>query len=176
MRTRFLVGCLLPALLLAPAGCTKSAEGNGVASVNGSAAPSPTPSLSLFERLRRHAQCMREHDVPEPDPEVQPDGSARRGRYDKNSVDREVLARAVEACKPYEVTLSDYGASGQGKLAEMGEYARCMRSHGVADFPDPDPAGRFQLPPEQTDPDYEQAKATCDAQSRERMASQGATR
>jgi hypothetical protein len=176
MRTRFLVVCLLPALLVTPAGCTGSAEGKGVASVNGSAAPSPTPSISVVERLRRHAQCMREHDVPEPDPEVQPDGSARRGRVDKDAVDPEVLARALAACKPYELALSDYGASGDAKLAELREFARCMRTHGVEDFPDPDPSGRFQLPERQTDPDYEQAKATCDAQSRERMASQGATR
>jgi hypothetical protein len=26
-------------------------------------------------------------------------------------------------------------------------YARCMREHGIADFPDPDADGRFALPP-----------------------------
>jgi hypothetical protein len=41
-----------------------------------------------------------------------------------------------------------------------------MRANGVENFPDPDASGRIVLPPEQTDPDYEQAKATCDAQAR----------
>jgi hypothetical protein len=153
---------LLVPLLVAATACTKADDGQGVASVNGSGAPSPTPSLSLYEQRKRYAQCMRAHGVPEPDPEILPDGSSRRGRYDKSSVDRDVRVRAEEACKPYEAVVpADVMAP---KLQAMREYSRCMRSHGVEDYPDPDPNGRVQLPREQTDPDYDQAKETCDAQ------------
>jgi hypothetical protein len=159
MRMRLL---LVPLLLVTATACTKTDDGQGVASAKGSAAPSPTPSLSEFEQRRRYAQCMRAHDVPEPDPEVLPDGSTRRGRYDKDAVDGDVLARARQACKAYEVVLP--AAVMAPKIAAMREYSRCMRAHGVENFPDPDSKGSIRLPQEQTDPDYDQAKATCDAQ------------
>lgn len=162
MRTRFLVGCLLPALLVAATACTKADDGEGVASVEGSARPSPTPSLSLLEQMQKHAQCMRAHGVPMSDPQVQSDGTPRRGRIDKAAVSEEVLGVAKQACKQYEPVIpADVMAP---KLEAMRGYSRCMRAHGVEDYPDPDPDGRVQLPREQTDPDYDQAKATCDAQ------------
>lgn len=163
MRTRFLVVCLLPVLLASAAACTKSAGGRNVASVNGAAAPSMTPSLSFADQGRRHAQCMREHGVPESDPQILPDGTVRvGGGYDKHTLDQEVLGNAIQACKQYEPVLS--GPDGERKLAGQREYSRCMRAHGVEDFPDPDANGHIQLPAEQTDPDYEQAKAFCHAQ------------
>jgi hypothetical protein len=162
MRTRFLVVCLLTLLLVTAAACAKSDDGREVASVNSSAAPSPTPSLSLYEQRKRYAQCMRAHGVPEPDPTILPDGSSRRGRYDKDAVDRDVATRAEQACRPYEAVIP--AGEMAPKLEAMREYSRCMRAHGVEDYPDPDPDGHVQLPREQTDPDYDQAKTTCDAQ------------
>ncbi len=175
MRKRVLAACLLPLVLLTVAACSTPPDGRGVASVNGSAAASSaTPGLTGIERARRHAQCMREHGVPEPDPQVLADGSIQRERYDKDAVDQEALRKATEACRPYEAP-GVTGADGAAKLDILRRYARCMRAHGVADFPDPDANGRIQLPGEQTDPDYDQAKAACDAQSRSASASPGAT-
>lgn len=41
-------------------------------------------------------------------------------------------------------------------------YARCMRSHGVANFPDPNPAGGFDGTTQlQSNPNYASADSTC---------------
>jgi hypothetical protein len=163
---RFATTACVPLLALTLAvGCSKSPAGRGVASANGSAAASATPTLSILEQGRRHAQCMREHGVPEADPQVQPDGGVRLGGgYDKDSVDGTVLSRATEACKQYEpvATGPDDDRKRQGAL----EYARCMRAHGVENFPDPDANNSFNLPTEMTDPDYDAARAYCRAQER----------
>jgi hypothetical protein len=174
MRSRVLAACTLSLLLAMAAACTKSDVGNGVASVGGSATPSATPNLSIQEQGRRHAQCMREHGVPEADPQILPDGTVRvGGGYDKQELDNDVLSTATQACRPYEIVLS--GPDGERKLEGAREYSRCMRAHGVVDFPDPDANGRVELPTEQTDPDYEQARAFCKAQPPS-SASPGTTR
>jgi hypothetical protein len=173
MRTRSLATFLLPLVLTTVAACAGADDGEGVASVSGSAAASATSSPDVAEQGRRHARCMREHGVPESDPRVQADGSVRLGGgYDKDSVDDGVMDAAREACKRYEPVLS--GEDREPKTEGAREYARCMRANGVEDFPDPDADGRLRLPPEQTDPHYDDAKATCDAQARSQSA--GATR
>jgi hypothetical protein len=159
MRTRVLVACLL---LVMAAACSKSNDGKGVASVGGSVTPSATPSLSRLEQGIRYVQCMRQHGVSMPDPG--PDGELRAGTGNKDTTDGDVLRKAQEACRQYQPVAS--GPDGAAKLELGREYSRCMRAHGVENFPDPDASGRIVLPPEQTDPDYEQAKATCDAQAR----------
>lgn len=175
MRTRALAACALSFLLSMTAACTKPEDGKGVASVGGSATPSATPNLSFQEQGRRHAQCMREHGVPEADPQILPDGTVRvGGGYDKEGLDAEVLRTAIAACKTFEPVMT--GSDGDRKLAGAREYSRCMRAHGVEDFPDPDANGRFQLPPEQTDPDYDQAKAFCQAQPQSSPSSASAPR
>jgi hypothetical protein len=174
MEKRVLAACLLPLLLVTATACSKSNDGKGVASVGGSATPSATANLSFQEQGRRHAQCMREHGVPESDPQILPDGTVRvGGGYDKHGLDGDVLNRAIQACKQYEPVLS--GPDRDLKVAGALEYARCMRAHGVEDFPDPDANGRIQLPEEVPD-NYDQAKATCQMQGRSQSPSPGATR
>jgi hypothetical protein len=160
MSKRVLAVCLPLLTLVVATGCSTSNNGRGVASVSGSTVPSAMSSLSFAEQGLRHAQCMRAHGIPEADPQVQPNGGVRvGGGYDKQAVDQDMLSKAVEACKPYEPVLT--GPDRDLKLQGALELARCMRAHGVENFPDPDANGRFQLPEEQTDPDYDQAWATC---------------
>jgi hypothetical protein len=173
MRSRVLAACTLSVLLAMTAACTKSDDGRDVASVDGSATPNATPNLSVQEQGIRHAQCMRQHGVPEADPQILPDGTVRMGGgYDKEALDGDVLNTATQACKPYEPVLS--GPDGS-KLQGAREYSRCMRAHGVQDFPDPDANGHVDLPTEQTDPDYDQARTFCKAQPLS-SASPGTTR
>jgi hypothetical protein len=172
MRTRVLAACLLPLLLVMAAAGSKSNDGKGVASVGGSVTPSATPSLSPLERGIRYAQCMRQHGVPLPDPG--PDGDLRAVTGDKDAIDEDVLRKAQEACKQYQPVAS--GPDEAAKLEGAREYSRCMRAQGVENFPDPDASGRVELPPEQNDPDYDQAKAICDAQARSPRPSPEANR
>jgi hypothetical protein len=163
---RFTPAAYVPLLVLAlAAGCSHSHSGKGVASANGSAAVSATPTLSFLEQGRRHAQCMREHGVPEQDPVVNPDGNVRvGGGYDKQTLDPGVLDRAIQACKSYEPVLTGTAAElkRQGGLL----LARCMREHGVENFPDPDANGRLNtdLPGLQDDPQYGDAWQYCRSQ------------
>jgi hypothetical protein len=157
MRIPILAVCLL---LAATAACSTHGDGEPVASVGGSAAASPTPSLSVIEQGRRHAQCMREHGVPEPDPQVFPDGTVRiGGELDKARLG-DTLTQAMAACKAYEVVESQ--TDRDTKAAKSREYSRCMRAHGVEDFPDPAADGRVEVPESiRSDPGYEPANRTC---------------
>ncbi|MBC6461963.1 hypothetical protein [Actinomadura sp. HBU206391] len=166
MRKRFLVVCLLPLLLVTAAACTKSNDGKGVASVNGSATPSATPSLSLLGQGIRWARCMRQHGVPMPDPVVANGDGIRFEGADKDAFDRDVAEKADEACKPYRPVLP---ADGQRKKLEAArQESRCLREHGVASYPDPDPNDLGKDLPQavRDDPQYEQAKEICTAQIR----------
>jgi hypothetical protein len=159
MRTRVLVGCLASLVLALATSCTKADGGGGVASVTGSAAPSPTPSLTQMEQAIRYTQCMREHGVPMRDPDA--NGDVRGADVSKGSIDTATVTAAQQACNRYQ-PVGDPELEAQ-RLERAREYSRCMRRSGVDDFPDPDAEGRVQLPDEITDPDYDDAKATCEA-------------
>jgi hypothetical protein len=163
---RIAVAACLPLLALAlAAGCSRSAAGHGVASANGSARPSATPTGSFADQARRHAQCMREHGIPEADPVIGPDGGVHAGGgYDKHQLDDNVLKNAIAACKQYEPVLT--GADAELKRQGALGLAQCMRAHGVPNFPDPDANGRLDtdLPGLQDDPDYGEAWAYCRSQ------------
>ena len=158
---RVLSAGLLALLVVAAAACSKADDGKGVASAGGSATPGATPSLSELEQGIKHAQCMRAHGVPEVDPQVGSDGNVRvGGGYDKGAVDGDVLRQAIEACKQYEPVLpADVLAQ---KLEAAREESRCMRAHGVENFPDPGPDLRVDIPDSvRQDPQYDEAKAVC---------------
>lgn len=160
MTRRVLAAGLLPLLLVAAA-CTRASDGGGVATAGGSAAPDATPTLSFQEQGLRHARCMREHGVPEADPVVNADGGVRvGGGYDKAAIDGEVLDRAVAACKQYEPVLSPDELARKANSAR--EESRCMRAHGVENFPDPEPGAGLDVPESvRQDPQYDEAAAAC---------------
>jgi len=160
MRKRFLVGCLLPLLLVTAAACSTSDDGRGVASVGGSAAPSATPSLSELEQAIRYTRCMREHGVPMSDPQVVNGDVRMGGGFDKDALGPDAGARAQEACKQYEPVMPAGLAAVKAELAR--EESRCMREHGVENFPDPDAEAHVDVSEQvRKDPQYDQAKAFC---------------
>jgi hypothetical protein len=88
-------------------------------------------------------------------------GDVRGADGAKGSLDAGTVNAAQQACKQYQ-PVGDPALEAQ-RLERAREYSRCMRRRGVDDFPDPDADGRVQLPDEITDPDYDNAKATCEA-------------
>jgi hypothetical protein len=48
-------------------------------------------------------------------------------------------------------------------LQEQLEFARCMRSRGITDFPDPMPGGGWDLPGDTNSPQFEVAAHACQA-------------
>jgi hypothetical protein len=163
MRKPILAVCVPILAIVVTAGCAKPDDGKGVASAGGTTTPSATASLSVLEQGRRHAQCMRDHGVPEADPRVNPDGGVSvGGGYDKHTLDQDVLGKAVEACKPFQVVMPpDVKAM---KLAGARVVAQCMRAHGVENYPDPDPNDLSRSIPDavRDDPQYDEAKLICD--------------
>lgn len=165
MRKRVLAVYLPLLVLVAVTGCAKGKANNGkdVASVQGSAAPTATPSVSVVEQGRRHAQCMRDHGVPEADPRINADGGVSfGGGYDKHTLDDNVLTKAIEACKQYQpVQPPDVMAK---KFDGARQVAKCMREHGVEGYPDPDPNDLSKSLPDavRDDPQYDSAKEVCD--------------
>jgi len=56
-------------------------------------------------------------------------------------------------------------SSSTGSSADLLEYANCMRSHGLPDFPDPDSSGGFPMPQniDPNSPQYQAAANACKA-------------
>jgi hypothetical protein len=86
---------------------------------------------------------MRDHGVsafPDPDASgsLTADGIANDAHIDTNSA---AWNRAIGACR----NLEPAGFTGTKRSTEQQaaalQFARCIREHGVADFPDPDPNG-----------------------------------
>jgi hypothetical protein len=102
---------------------------------------------------------MREHGVPRfPDPDENGDFGIDLEKPDLQTVGatRERVLAAQEKCRPY---LPNGGELQRDQPSrEQGfAYARCMRQHGVPNFPDPDEDGGFALGG--IDPDSPKMKA-----------------
>jgi hypothetical protein len=132
-----------PAVLLMVAGLAVSAcgakqSGTGVASLpNGSA--SAHASASPAGDALKYAQCMRAHGIAKfPDPGA--DGTITINPGDGVDPNSDQVKTAAEACKAYAPTGG--GAPG-AKKADPHEqekdlaFAKCMRDHGIAGYPDP---------------------------------------
>jgi hypothetical protein len=156
------------AFVVALAGCAGDGDdGNGVASVggtpsaaasSGAAAPGDSAELAL-----KFAQCMREHGVDMPDPEI--DGGRISMRINaKPGVD---VDAAQEACKEYAPSGGPGGGQPDPQMRErMLAHAQCMREHGVESFPDPaaDQGGIRIDEDIAEDPDFAAAQKACDEQ------------
>jgi hypothetical protein len=121
---------------------------------------------------------MREHGVPMTDPEVDGD-TVRQGRPDKGAAG-DKLFPAEDACKQYRPA-QETGPGMDLKKELTRTEAKCMREHGVENFPDPAADGTIQVPSEVgADPQYMDARQICRAQSELEWASRrptpGATR
>jgi len=134
----------------------------GVASVHPSGqAASPTSSPAQKGAVA-FAACMRSHGVPNfPDP----NSKGQLLLPADGSVDISALQSARQACQ----SLMPGGGSGPPSTQDQQkavEYASCMRSHGVPDFPDPTVlSGGFtvNIPPDAdpNSPQYQAAQQAC---------------
>ena len=118
----------LATLSLIGAGCSNESDGNA-----GNASADSAQSVKF-------AKCMRDNGVTEfPDPdasgELTIDGVLNGSTIDAESP---IWNGAISACKD----LQPAGFTGDGNVTASEqdarlEFARCMREHGVKDFPDP---------------------------------------
>jgi hypothetical protein len=156
------------ALTLVVSACGGNGGGNGGAS-SAADRESDTRDAAL-----RQAQCMREHGVDMPDPTFEPGGGVAKGGPDEN-VPRATLAEAEQACQKYldEIAPPPLSEEEQQEYREAAlAHSRCMREHGIENFPDPtfDADGMAELmlgegsgiDPEH--PDFKEAEEACQDQ------------
>jgi hypothetical protein len=142
---------LLAALLVAGlAGCDSGGSGGGSANPPASAQAGPQQLLALGQEW---VQCLRDNGLPRmPDAELSPDGYLQfpaAGGYNWKE-DLRGHQPTIDACQSIEDRyppnafrpMDQFTAEDLRKLAE---YAKCVREHGIPEFPDPNAAGEFDL-------------------------------
>jgi hypothetical protein len=136
-----------------------------VAACGGSPASNSTPPSSQQPGALAFAGCMRSNGVPNyPDPTA---GGLVKESLQQLGVSSSQFQGAQRACR----RLLPNGGNGptaaqvqQGKAQAL-RFARCVRAHGVPNFPDPDSTGRIPDPAgagiDQGAPKFEAANAAC---------------
>jgi hypothetical protein len=121
------------------------------------------------EAALNYARCMREHGVDMPDPTF--DGGGIKQKVPKPKLPKPKLQEAERACSKYteEVEPPTLSEEEEQEFRDAAlANARCMREHGIENFPDPTfpgsgeaqiraPEGAF----DPNDPDFKQAQEDC---------------
>ncbi|MFF5289879.1 hypothetical protein [Paractinoplanes globisporus] len=126
----------------------------------GGGAGSPNPSASaaagrqqLLALGQEWVQCLRTHGLTRmPDAQLTQDGYLQfppAGNYNWKS-DLSTHKSIIEACQPIEDRYPPNAFRPKQQLTaddlrKLAEYAKCVRAHGVPDFPDPNQAGEFDV-------------------------------
>lgn len=144
------VFALLSALALA--GCAPASP-TGVASLDGGAGSTNSPEESNEPREDdqvKFAECMREHgiDMPDPDPDQEGFGIAI-----PEGTSTEEADAALEACEEFTPGGGEPMQASPEQLAQMREFAKCMRENGIENFPDPSADGSLMIRSQPGDPD-----------------------
>lgn len=157
-------------LALALTACGSGTAIPTVPSLPGSASGS---SLSQAQELQLAGQCIRQHGIPGfPDPAPDSSGTPTIDKQALLAAPSAVVTQALAACR---TALDRAGlqvghvhdarsAPSPQQLQALLAYARCIRAHGVPDFPDPDPAsGQISLPPglSKLSPEFVAAQQAC---------------
>jgi hypothetical protein len=141
------VGLLAAAL----AGCARRSDGHGVATAgkvkptaSASAGASTSPA-DAAEQMRKFAQCMRAQGIDMPDPEVDGNGGIGFTIGGSDKADPQKVNAAMSKCKQYLPNGGEPPRLDPAQVEQMRQFAKCMREHGIADFPDPGDGGAIQI-------------------------------
>jgi hypothetical protein len=152
----------IAAAALALTACGGSGGGTGTGTGSGSGDGDDAQSQMLA-----FAQCMREHGVDMPDPEVDSKGRVRM-RIGSKDTPRATMEAAQQACQDKMPKMGGGGDAGDDnpQFQEYGlKLAQCMREHGIEKFPDPTGNGIRITPDMGIDPDdpaFQQAQSDCE--------------
>jgi hypothetical protein len=156
-RHTVLVAAIVGAGLLAAA-CGGGSTPHGVARVG---SPKSTTTSAPESSGVRYASCMRAHGVANfPDSAVSVDGDTVQFNTPHGIKSEPHFASAARACARDLPGASGVLAKHVNVQAELA-FARCMRSHGITDFPDPLPGGGFNAPGDTNSPQFEAAARAC---------------
>ncbi|MGR6318245.1 hypothetical protein Q2K19_01595 [Micromonospora soli] len=137
-------------LVVGVAGCDRGGSLSGGSSPSASASVSRQQLLALGQEW---VQCIRDHGMTRmPDADLTSDGFLQfppQGGYEWKS-DLRNHPGVIEACKSIEdryppTAFRPKQQVSAEDLRKLGEYAKCIREHGIPEFPDPNAAGEFDL-------------------------------
>jgi hypothetical protein len=147
-RRRFVLvsGTAVAAFSLLAAGC---GGGGGTAGIANVASSTTTGTAATQNGLVAYAHCMRSHGVPSfpgpdstggiPKSQVIAASTSNPARFDSaQSACSDLLPK--DGLAPPQTSQQQ-----RTKLADELSFARCMRSHGVANFPDPNSQGQLTI-------------------------------
>lgn len=155
-------GIAAAALALSACGSGSGTGTTGTSGAGSGDGDDPQAAMLAF------AQCMREHGVDMPDPEVDSKGRVRM-RIGGKDTPPATMEAAQKACED-KMPKTGNGGDGDADPAfqEYGlKLAKCMREHGIEKFPDPTDNGIRITPDMGIDPDdpaFEKAQADCEQQ------------
>jgi len=132
------------AFSLIAAGCGGGSQ--GVPSV-ASTTPATTTTATTQPGLVAFSQCMRSHGLPNfPDPQRFADGNVKLTIH-QVAAGNPHYQSAMNACSHLLPSRggSESQESTRTQVADELSFARCMRSHGVARFPDPTAQGQLTV-------------------------------
>lgn len=162
-------GAIPPIALMATLAIGLSACGGGSPQTSGIAnlgATTSTSAASSHPSLIKFSECMRAHGIANfPDPK--PTGSIAFNAQSGVNPQSSQFQAAQRACKKYNPRASTTLKPAGPSKAVLIKYAKCMRAHGVANFPDPVPfpggTWGFELVGQvnQTSPSFQAANQAC---------------
>jgi len=137
------------------------------AACGGSPSSTDTGVSGQFRQNLAFAQCMRSHGLPDfPDPNA--NGQGFGNQQDANQEQNNPhFGTAYSACRH----LLPSAPSSHGKVipssSQLVQFAQCMRSHGVPNYPDPNPNASLgaefaQLGINVNSPHFQATLRTCD--------------
>jgi hypothetical protein len=146
--------------MLAGAAMLVAACGGGSGSTSASGSGSGSGSQN---NPAQFAQCMRSHGVPSfPDPDSSGHFSLEITKGGSLQPNSPAFQSAVQACHKYDTSFGSSQGSGSVSSSSALKFAKCMRTHGVTNFPDPQGGGRFVMPGSvQSNPHFQPAMQAC---------------
>jgi len=127
------------------AACHAGGSNDGVASLTGASARSTTSTTvtraSAQKLWNEFAACMRQHGVNMADPVLNNDGMPSNALVTGNGSKSAALQGSRACHTQLQAAMKASGASPRTgpkiNYAEAEKFSRCMRAHGLRDFPDP---------------------------------------
>jgi hypothetical protein len=136
---------VLAVLAAGPAACSSG----GKASPAASASSTSTDVQKALDAGRRFAQCGRDHGLPSfPDPELY---AGRIGYFHASQEvkDQEEQVLKIPECKAIlaeiPVLPDDRPPPGAADMQKLRDFAKCIREHGIPEWPDPKSDGTFPI-------------------------------
>jgi hypothetical protein len=145
-------------LVVLAAGCGGDGKPSGGAAAR---------SSGIAAKFEAFAKCMRSHGISDfPDPTTGPDGSVgialNGGRGSDLDPNNPRFKAANQACQTLAPAAHPAPAPSAQKIAAEVKWARCMRSHGLPSFPDPNGQGAFDSSEfDESTPAFQSASKAC---------------